>query len=304
MKNCIIILVLITVLISCTTQQKKSVISIKMERNRTHVTVKVGNVVVPDILIDTGFAFDGLMIYNTNYLDSLDLTSAMEVKIGGAGSGEASTALMLDSANFSLGETKMKNQRILVLKSDTYKGFPSNGLIGYSIFGHYITEFDYDNNTLSLYETDSIEVENSWSVIPLYFKNNKIPWVDASIVIEDEEPISISTYIDYASGDPVVLLEKPDQKFVLPKETENVHIGRGLSGDIYGKTGYISKLIIGSYELEKVNASFASARVRSKQDNADGSLGTGSLRRFNLIFDYANEKLYIKPNTHFDEPFN
>ena len=240
MKNYIIILVLITVLISCTTQQKKSVLPIKVDRNRTHVTVTVGNVVIPDIIIDTGFAFDGLMIYNPDYKDSLDLTNAIEVRIGGAGSGEASTAFMLDSAEFSLGDLKIKNQRIFVLKSETYKGFPSNGLIGYSIFGHYITEFNYDNNTLSLYEEDSIEVDDSLSIIPLYFKDNKIPWMDASIVIEDEEPVPISTYIDYASGDPVVLLEKPDQKFVLPKETENVHIGRGLSGDIYGKTGYIS----------------------------------------------------------------
>jgi predicted aspartyl protease len=304
MKNYIIILVLITVLISCTTQQKKSVIPIKVDRNRTHVTVKVGDVMVPDILIDTGFAFDGLMIYNPDYKDSLDLTNTVEVRIGGAGSGEASIAFMLDSVEFSLGDLKIKNQRVFVLKSDTYKGFPSNGLIGYSIFGHYITEFDYDDNTLSLYEGDSIEVENSWSVIPLYFKGNNIPWVDVSIVIEDEKPIPISTYIDYASGDPVILLEKPDQKFVLPSETENVHIGRGLSGDIYGKTGYISKLIIGSYELENVNTSFALAKVRSKQENADGILGNGSLRRFNLIFDYANKELYIKPNTHFNEPFN
>ena len=47
-------------------------------------------------------------------------------------------------------------------------------------------------------------------------------------------------------------------------------------------------------------ASFASAKIRSKQDNADAILGNESLRRFNLIFDYSNSKLYLKPNTHFN----
>ena len=67
-------------------------------------------------------------------------------------------------------------------------------------------------------------------------------------------------------------------KFRFPKETVDVYIGRGLSGDIYGKTGTISKLIIGYYELNNVKVSFAPAEVRSKQDNADAVLGRGFLR--------------------------
>lgn len=198
----------------------------------------------------------------------------------------------------------MRNQRLLVLQGDLYKGFPSNGIIGYSIFGHYITEFNYDNNTMTLHDSYKFEIEDSWTLIPIYFKNNKIPWIDAAVVIEDEEPISISTYIDYAAGDAIVLLEKPDMKFQVPENLAEIHLGRGLSGDIYGKTGSISKLVIGPYELKNVRASFAPAKVRSKQDNADGVLGIGSLRRFNLIFDYSNKRLYLKPNTHFDEPYS
>lgn len=259
--------------------------------------------VIPDILLDTGFTFDGLMVYNSDYKDSIDLSSAKEVSLGGAGSGKDANALMLDSTTFNLGEIEMSNQGIIMLLGDIYKGFPSNGIIGYSIFGHYVTELDYDYNTMTLYDSVYTDPDSSWSVIPLYFKNNNIPWVDASVVIKYEEPISLSMYIDYGAGDPVLLLEKPDMKVSLPDETVDVLIGRGLSGDIYGKTGKISKLIIGPYELKNVKASFADAKVRSKQENADAVLGVGSLRKFNLIFDYANKKLYLKPNRHFDESY-
>jgi hypothetical protein len=303
-KNIFIFLLLIAGVCLSTNQQKKKVIPLKVERNRTLVTVKIGNIVIPNILIDTGFGFDGLMIYNPAYRDSLDLTNTIKIEIGGAGRGESSEALMLDSSDFSLGQIEMLNQRIIVLQSDTYKGFPSNGIIGYSIFGHYVTEFDYDNNTMNLYNANEVKIDDGWTEIPIYFKKNKIPWIDVSVVIEDEEPVSLSTYIDYAAGDAIVLLEKPNMKFNIPAETENEHIGRGLSGDIFGKKGNIAKLIIGPYELNNVHASFASAKVRSKQENADAILGNGSLKKFNLIFDYFDKKLYIKPNTHFYEPFN
>ncbi len=303
MKNSIIIFLLFAALTSGVHRQEKNGIAIKVERNKIMVAVKIGNVLIPDIILDTGFDYDGIIIYNPDYKDSLELSKAIEVQIGGAGSGEASKALMIDSAEFNLGNLKMINQRIILLRSDTYKGFPSNGVIGYSIFGHYTVEFDYEKYTMTLHSTDKINIDSSWTVVPLYFKNNNIPWLDASVVIEVERPTSLSMYIDFAAGDAILFLEKPDMKFSLPYETFNQYLGKGLSGDIYGKTGTISKLCIGPFELNNVKASFAPAAVRSKQDGADAILGNGSLRRFNLIFDYSNKKLYLKRNTHFNDPY-
>ena len=127
--------------------------------------------------------------------------------------------------------------------------------------------------------------------------------MDAKIVIENEEPVSISCYIDYASAEAIELLLKTGQKYSIPKETKEVYLGRGISGDIYGKKGKITKVILGSFELNNVPAALASAEVRSRQTGADGVIASNLLRRFNLIFDYAHRKLYIKPNTHFSDPF-
>lgn len=289
--------------LSFSANSQEEVISLKTVRGKAVVDVKIGDVVIPDILLDTGFPFDGIMIYNPDYSDSLDLTHSIDVNIGGAGSGNASRALLIDSAEFYLGNMKMKNQRIIMLQSDLYKGFPSNGIIGYSIFGHYKTMLDYDNNLMTLFDP-TVEInDSSWTVIPMYFKDNTIPWVNTSVVIEEGQPVPLDVYIDFAASDAIVLLEKPTMKFLLPKETANVYIGRGLSGDVYGKTGVISKLIIGPFELQNVKASIASAEVRSRQENADAILGNESLRRFNLIFDYASGKLLLKPNRHFEESY-
>lgn len=284
--------------------QNNDPVPIKKERAKTFVSVRIGNVTIPKILLDTGFAYDGIIIYNPSYRDSLDLTAAIQVSLGGAGDKNAQNALMIDSASFFVGNYQLTNQRIIVLQSDIYKGFPSSGIIGYSLFGHYAVEIDYDKSTLILHEFDTFKPDQQFTRIPIYFKDNMIPWIDAAVVIDDEKPVSISAYIDFADSDPVVLLERPKMKFSLPKGSERKVIGTGLSGDIYGRTGKISKLIIDSYQLNEVRVSIAPAEVRSKQKNADAVIGCGALNRFNLIFDYRNKYLYLKPNKSFKESFN
>ena len=302
MKNIVWILLLITALIvSFAEAQEKRVIPLKVARDKCMITVKVGNTEIPNILLDTGFGSDGLMIYNPDLIQSLDLPNAVEAQVGGAGSDDPANARVIESAEFSIGNVKMSNQPIILLQNDMYRGFPSNGIIGYSIFGHYVTAFDYDQKTMTLHPPGKAEIDSSWTEIPLYFKDNTIPWLDIAVVTGQEPPVTLHAYIDFAAGDAIVLLEKPDMKFSLPKETTDVFIGRGLSGDIYGKRGKISKLIIGNHELTQVMASIASAKVRSKQPDGDAILGSGALSRFNLVFDYANKKLYVKPNSHFDD---
>lgn len=77
-------------------------------------------------------------------------------------------------------------------------------------------------------------------------------------------------------------------------------MGKGLSGEIYGRRGKISQLIIGNHSLKNIDAAFTDAKIRSKQNNADGIIGNGSLKYFNLIFDYKNKYLYLKPNDSYN----
>lgn len=129
-------------------------------------------------------------------------------------------------------------------------------------------------------------------------------WSNVAVVIDDEKPVSILAYIDFADRNPVVLLERPSMKFSLPKASQKRIISTGLCGDVYGSTGKISKLIIGDYQLNEVKVSMAPAEVRSKQKNADVVIGGGVLNRFNLNFGDRNKDLYLKPNKSFSEPFN
>lgn len=302
LKKAVCYFIIILLFLSCADILSQT-IPIKLERNKTIIPVTIDGVGPLKILFDSGMSFDGLMIYNPDLRDSIKLRKMIEVKMPGAGGGEPSTALMDDSASFFVGDLEFKNQKVIVLQNDIYKGFPTDGIIGYSILGHHATEIDFDKNIMILHDSKKINPDNSWERIPLYFKNNTIPWIDISISVKGEDPIKLSTYIDCAAGDAILLLKRQEMKFTLPDNLEPVHLGRGLSGDIYGEKGSISKLIIGLYELDEVTAMVAPAEIRSKQKGADAIIGNDALRRFNLIFNYENKTLYVKPNKYFKEKF-
>ncbi len=271
-------------------------IPIQFERNRTLVPVRIGGSRTLKIILDTGMGFDGLLIYNPALRDSIGLTRAIHVRVPGAGSSEPSEALMMDSASFFIHDIEFRNQRVILLTSDTYKGFPSDGVIGYSVFGHYAVELNYIESQMTLHQENGYTIDSTWQSIPIYFKNNSIPWMEISAVIDAGEPVPLSAYIDFASGEIIELLEKPVMKFRLPEKTEPAYLGRGLSGDIYGKKGKISRLIIGSFVFDDITAAISPAEIRSRQDDADAILGNGALRRFHILFDYSREMLHLKKN--------
>jgi hypothetical protein len=222
----------------------------------------------------------------------------------GAGSGGGVRTLVNESGTFTVATVTFETQRIIVLDSDIYEGFPTDGVIGYSLFGHYAVGIDFEKKVLTLYEPASFSPDAGWDSVPLYFKDNRIPWIDLVIATGDESPVRISSYIDSASGEALELLRREANRFTLPKVTEKRLLGRGLSGDVYGEDGTISRLRVGGHEMKSVRAAIPLVSARSRQPDADAIVGNGTLQRFDVIFDYAHERLHLRPNAHFSDPFD
>jgi hypothetical protein len=276
----------------------------RIMRNKVILSVRVNESPNLDVLLDTGMQFDGLFLYKKELRDAIGIDTFKEAKVGGAGSGPAANAVVADSVSFSIGDVAFHDQKIMVLQDDRFAGYPGDGVVGYSLFGHFAVEIDYDSMVVTLRDPEAMGIDGSWQNIPISFKDNKIPWVDAIIGVERNEKIPLSLYIDLASGEALELLTHDDMKFELPEDLEEYYLGRGVSGDITGHRGRISLLQIGPYALHNVITAFTPAHVRSKQDGADGVLSNNALRRFNVIFDYHNETLHLKPNGHYHDAFD
>ncbi len=278
-------------------------IPFKLIHNKVVVPVNIGNSRTFNLILDSGFGFDGIILFKSELADSINLVGNVLVQIPGAGDGPPSRAIMSDSMTFTSGSCEFRNQRVIILQNDKFKDSPTDGVIGYSYFGHYKIEVDYDNKVITLHSPLDVIDETGWETIPLTLNANNWPHLNIYISVENEEPVKLDVYIDYASSLSIELTVKPEMKFILPGKFDDDYEGFGLSGDVKGKNARISKFIIGKYEFNNVTATFFEGNSRSKDKNADGVISNDALRRFNLIFDFHNKKLFIKPNNSFNEPF-
>ncbi len=273
-----------------------------LKRNVVIIPTRINGSGPLDLILDTGMTFDGVYLFNGKLLKEIDNSKLIQVRVPGAGSGEPSNALMVENGEIKFGDVTVDSQRVIISTSQHTQSFQSDGVIGWNLFGHYVVNIDYDVEMITLYDQDLRGSDLSWQKIPIILKNN-MPFLDVQVEVVDGETTKAVFYIDLASNAALELLIKPDQKYKLPDSLKSTYLGTGLSGDIYGLRGHSRHLWLADYALTNIPTAFAPAEVRSKQEGADGILGNDSIRRFNLIFDYPHQTLYIKPNKYFAADF-
>lgn len=268
-------------------------VPIELAHEKTILPVTVGGATLR-LILDSGMPYDGVLVFDTAKVDLGRFPNLAQAQIGGAGQGGASGALHDPTAGFSMGPLSFDGHPVTLLTSGIYRGFPNDGVIGYSVLGHYAVELDYGAGRMRLWEAATFTPEAGWASLDLYFKDNRIPWLDIAVASADEPPVTLAAYIDFASSEAVELLERESNAFRLPATEERRLLGRGLSGDIYGKPVRLSRVVVGPFTLEDVGAMVTPAAVRSKQEGADAVVGNGLLSRFDVIFDYAHRKLHLR----------
>ena len=274
-----------------------------LERGRVVVPTSVNGSEPLRLTLDTGMGFDGVYLYHRDALNLIDTTGAIEVRVPGAGGGEPSHAMMIETGRIAFGGVTVSGQRIIVSQSEYTQSFQGDGVFGWNLFGHYIVELDYDRLLITLHDTTYVHSDSSWRRMPIEMRNN-LPFFEITVEVIAGEIVPLLVYIDLAAEDALELLTRPDQKFSLPDSLHETYLGTGLSGDIYGHTGRSRRVRIGNYDLYDIRTAFAPAEIRSKQEGADGILGSSFLRHFNIIFDYPHDCLFIKPNNTFELPFD
>ncbi|MDQ3473448.1 MAG: DUF4440 domain-containing protein, partial [Acidobacteriota bacterium] len=95
---------------------------------------------------------------------------------------------------------------------------------------------------------------------------------------------------------------KPE--ILLPEGARKTVLGRGGSGEITGYAGRIKSFELGGQMLKDVPTDFpdessGTAGIGGRQ----GNLGSGVLRRFNVIYDYSRKQMIVEPNKFAGEPF-
>lgn len=179
------------------------------------------------------------------------------------------------------------------------------GIIGYNLIHQNIMKIDYQNEELIIYKSfEDIDL-NGYEKIPFEFHSGAIPKIKLSFTLNGQkysgdvlfdsgaaQTLSINTPFVKKNN----LNSLVDKKVVLKSEN--------LGSTSTSEKIAIESVRIGKYKLNDLSIILSEDKQGvSSYDGLLGILGGKIIKRFNIILDYNNSTMYLKPNVLYKESF-
>jgi hypothetical protein len=266
------------------------------------------------VILDSGL--NTTLISELSIGETLLLNYAGRVMLRGLGIGDPLPALYSPGNDVRIAGMHARNHTLYVLLQDIFHlsksmGMRIHGLVGYDLFKDVIVEINYrrhqiffHNPKVFRYNEQKLRRENA-AILPLEIINNKA-YIPAQITLDDETQIPLRLLLDTGASFALWLHPESDPRLTIPEKNIEMYLGKGLSGDIYGKVGRIKSVEIGHFTFDNPIVSFPDSGAMQgilDLDSRHGSIGSEILRRFKVIIDYRNGRLTLSPLAELKEPF-
>ena len=250
------------------------------------------------------------ILFNISDQDSIQINNVSEITIRGLGQGEPIQALRSRNNFFKMGKVENRNQQLYVVMDKDLNfspslGIPVHGIIGYDLFCDFVVEINYGSNIIKFYDPEFYQYKNSKrdETLPLHIIKKKA-YIDGTVYLSTRGEVPVKMLLDTGSSDSIWLFE--DENIEIPDKSYDDFLGRGLSGNIFGKRTMVNSIKIGRFTLKNAEAAFPD--MESFGDivslgNRNGSVGGEVLKRFNIVFDYPGNKITFRKNRNFKLPF-
>ncbi|ADY28416.1 aspartyl protease family protein [Cellulophaga lytica] len=260
-------------------------------------------------ILDTGVSKP--ILFNFADQDSVDIKNVSEITIRGLGGGEPIKALKSTGNLLELNSFKNANQLVyIVLDKDLNfspkLGMPVHGILGYDFFKNHIVEINYTNTFIKVHNPKNYKQSKNKKIeyLPLSLERKKA-YIEAKALVK-KNTVPVKLLIDTGSSDAVWLFENKIKGISIQHKYFEDFLGKGLSGDIYGKRTKIDQFKLGSYVIKDTKTAFPdsiSVKYLTKKGERNGSVGGEVLKRFNWVFDYPNKQVSFKKNSNYKKPF-
>lgn len=292
--------------------KKKSItINFKSSSNLIIIPVAINNSDTLNFILDTGVRYP--IITELPFVNKLNLNFLQPINIKGLGEGEQLTAYRSGNNTINIDGLVAYDQEIHMVINENFQishilGIPVHGLIGFNLFKDYVVRIDYTDHKITLTKPEyfSYKEKEKDIVLPLTFEQNK-PFVKTSIVTDKNTDVPVKLLVDTGASDAIWLSTNSDARISLPENHIETFLGRGLSGDLYGKKGRIGAIWVGPLVLYEPIVAFPENDLVDQligKNDRNGTLGAEILRRFFVTMDYPNKRLILRPNSNLKDDFN
>lgn len=290
-------------------EDKKTVIPFQFINNLIFIPVNINGVELT-FLLDSGVSETLLFSLDNK---QINFNQVEKMKFSGLGGSVEVEGLKSQNNIVSVGDNykDYSHQIYIILNEDfnfsSHIGIPVNGIIGYQFFKNHKIKIDYSTHKITVFHNAKTfeRATKRSDAIPISIELNK-PYLTAGVE-QINSNIPSKMLIDLGNSDAVWLFPKLIDGFVYNRPNIEDFLGRGFNGDIYGKRSRIHNIYLASFKIEKPLTAMPdeySIQHLRLVDGRKGSIGGEILRRFTVVFDYPDEKIFIKKNKFFNDPFH
>ncbi len=182
-------------------------------------------------------------------------------------------------------------------------GVKIDGIIGYSFLRRYIVKLDYDKMEMEVLTPGTIKYPHAGTLLKPRFSTLAMQ----DLYVRDAKAVNSKFYFDMGAG-LCLLLSKNfvDDSAVLNSNKKLFGTqAQGLGGKAEMNLTVIKEVRLGPYRFKKVPTYVFDDEYNATSYPASaGLIGNDILRRFNVILNYGQQEIHIKPNTRFRDSFD
>ncbi|MGL1887823.1 MAG: aspartyl protease family protein [Reichenbachiella sp.] len=282
------------------------VASIPFEQYGSHsfIKVKVNESKELDFIFDTG---DGLCVLNIARAAELGMTSGADATTTSA-EGTISGKLVKHN-ELTVGGAPIHNVKVYetdLTHLETSIGKDIDGIIGYDILKNYVVSMDYDEMKIDLYAPNSYVYMGDGKAFDINL-TSFIPHIKANVVLQNDETVTGEFFVD-TGAKATVDFNTPfvERNGLTTKVGDSyIYLVAGLGEKEYEHhRGVVKEFSFADVSLidMPVGLSHAKSGIQNHKKVA-GIIGSGVLRKFNIVYDYHSKKMYWEKNEHYNDAF-
>lgn len=285
----------------------KVTIPFKLINNLIFIPIKVNGVEL-NFLLDSGV--EETILFSMEEKQEVSFNNVEKIKLRGLGSEEEIEGLKSTKNILETHGLKSNDHMVYIILDQNFNlsshiGIPVNGIIGHKFFKNNLVEINYQKKRIVVHSKNNKfqeKLDKKFKLIPITIERSK-PYI-VTIATVNNQKIDAKLLIDIGNSDAFWIFE--NSKIKLPDKNFPDFLGKGFSGDIEGHRAKIDQFSIDDFDFKKPIVSFPdSLSIRNVKmvPGRIGSVGGEILKRFTVVLDYKEKKLYLKKNTKFGEPF-
>lgn len=288
----------------------KVVIPFKFINNLIFIPIKVNGIEL-NFLLDSGV--QETILFSMEDKKEVSFFNVEKITLRGLGSEESVEGLKSGNNTLEVKGLKYTNHLLYIVLDQSFNlsyhiGIPVNGIIGYNFFKSNLVEINYERKRITVYRDKQKirkKIENKFQHVPITIERSK-PYITGSLVLNAVE-IPVKLLIDIGNSDALWLFQNDSKMIKVPEKNFEDYLGKGFSGDVEGRRALIKKFTMSKFEFYNPIIAFPdtiSIRHVTMVKDRSGSVGSEILKRFTVVFDYPNQKMFLKKNGSFYTPFS